>query len=81
MDKFLQKGAIRNLRELTKEQKKLLDIWFNKNKENIGISFDVQSNDNFSNELYEKLQKINDTEVLNVNINSYIVDKLMEIEN
>jgi len=68
------------MRELTKKQKRILDLWFNKHKNELqaGICFfQLDKCDFFSNELYEKLEKIHDTEILYQSINRYISDKGM----
>lgn len=71
------------MRTLTKHQKKLLNNWFEENKEKLldrgGILFfDVGECDLFSGELYQRLQQINDTEILYQNINRYISDRGIE---
>ena len=68
------------MRNLTTEQKKLLNQWYEKNKEEIqaGICFfQIDKCDLFPYELLEKLEQINDTEVLVQNINNYISEKGM----
>jgi|GEM_PF-1747191 len=66
------------MRQLTKKQKNLLDKWYSENKEDIqtGICFFNWSDcEQFPFELFEKLEKINDTEILAQEINRYISDK------
>lgn len=68
------------MRQLTRKQKKLLDEWYEENKEYIqsGIMFfDLGDCDCFSSILLKKLEKINDTEILYQEINRYISDKGM----
>ena len=66
------------MRSLTRKQKKLLDEWYTKQKEN-GRSFnycwDVQHDENFSGELYETIDAINPCEIFYQNVNHYIQDK------
>ena len=64
------------MRQLTKKQKQLLDQWYEQNKNNLVIGFDIQYNDNFSYELIQKLEEINDTEILVQEVNRYINDKI-----
>jgi len=68
------------MRTLTAKQKKLLDKWYeeNKSKTYIGYFFDLEKCEAFSLELLEKLEEINDTEILYQAINSYIGDKVMK---
>ena len=69
------------MRKLTKEQKKLLDKWYNKQKEkgkNFTIFYDIDKDDNFSWKLFEDIEKINPCELLWSNINNYIIDKRNE---
>jgi len=68
------------MRGLTAKQKKLLDKWYkeNKSKTHIGILFDLGKCEAFSLELLERLEEINDTEILYQAINSYIADKVMK---
>lgn len=66
------------MRNLTKKQKKLLDIWYNKNKDLIQIGlrfFQWDKCEYFDLEFFEQLEKINDTEILSQNINNYIGEK------
>jgi len=66
------------MRNLTKKQKNLLDIWYEKNKKDIEIGrafFDLGKCDLFPYELLQELEQIHDTEILYQNINNYISDK------
>ena len=67
------------MRRLTAKQKKLLDKWYeeNKNKTHIGYFFDLGKCEVFSLELLQKLEEINDTEILYQEINRYIGDKVI----
>lgn len=67
------------MRKLTIRQKKLLDKWYeeNKNKPSMTCFFDLERCEAFSLELLEKLEKINNTEILYQEINRYIGDKIM----
>ena len=69
------------MRELTIRQKKLLDKWYEENKNETGVTcfFDLQQCEAFPLELMEKLEKINDTEILYQEINRYIGDKVVDI--
>jgi len=68
------------MRKLTIRQKGLLDKWYkeNKNKTNMTCFFDLEKCKAFSLELLEKLEEINDTEILYQEINRYIADKVMK---
>jgi len=66
------------MRGLTAKQKKLLDEWYNKNKDKIQqgrVFFKWDKCKYFSLELYEQLEQINDTEILSQSINNYIQEK------
>ena len=66
------------MRDLTCKQKRLLDKWYEWNKEFIQIGliwFEWSKCDFFSLELFEQLEAINDTEILSQNVNRYITDK------
>ena len=66
------------MRDLTRKQKRLLDKWYEWNKEFIQIGliwFEWGKCDFFSLELFEQLEAINDTEILSQNVNRYIADK------
>lgn len=66
------------MRRLNAKQKKLLDIWYEKNKEGIEagrLFFDLGKCDLFNLDFYEELQKINDFEILYQEINNYIQEK------
>lgn len=68
------------MRTLTQKQKKLLDVWYEKNKNYIqtGInSFNWEDCKYFPIELYDALEKINNSEILSQEINRYISDKGM----
>lgn len=68
------------MRRLTIRQKKLLNKWYeeNKNKPDMTCFFDLEKCEKFSLELLEKLEAINNSEILYQEINSYIIDKIME---
>lgn len=65
-------------RSLNKKQKKLLDKWFeqNKDKTHIGTFFDLGKCDLFSYDLLKQLEQINDFEILYQATNRYIGDKV-----
>lgn len=60
------------MRELTVKQKQLLDKWFSKEKNNIGIRFDCETSSYFPYVLYSQIKRLNDSEILNQNINNYV---------
>jgi len=64
------------MRKLTIRQKKLLDEWYeeNKNKPSMTHFFDMGINV----ELLEKLEEINNTEILYQEINRYMGDKITD---
>jgi len=64
------------MRTLTKKQKKLLDKWYEQNKDVPGLAAcDVVQLKEFSYDFLCELEEINDTEVLYQEINRYISDK------
>ena len=68
------------MRQLTKKQKKMLDIWYNQQKakgKTFGLWWDVKDDDDFSGELYQEIDNINPCEIFYQNVNSYIHDKSM----
>lgn len=64
------------MRALTKKQKNLLDKWFEQDKEEKSKMRDIMF-EIISCGLFETLEKINDTEILYQNVNSYITDKII----
>ena len=68
------------MRELTKEQKKLLTKWYKekeptqKEKMILGSINPLDSWENLSLEQIEKLEEINDTEILYQNVNNFLDD-------
>jgi len=69
------------MRDLTREQKKLLDNWYEEQKEKgkeFGLWWKVDKDDDFSYELYEKIDDINPCEIFYQNVNNYIQDKEMK---
>ena len=69
------------MRTLTRKQKNILDKWYEENKkalmEHGNGFFNLAKCADFPFELLERLQEINDTEVLHQEINRYISDKTM----
>lgn len=68
------------MRQLTKKQKKMLDIWYNEYKakgKTFGLWWDVKDDDDFSGELYQQIDDINPCEIFYQNVNHYIHDKSM----
>lgn len=67
------------MRQLTQKQKVLLEKWLNEAEPTLaekamGISNPIKSADDLTSEQYEELEKINDTEILYRNVNSFITD-------
>jgi len=67
------------MRDLTKEQKILLDNWYKRQPEEkiLGLNWSLSKDDDFTLELYDEIEKLNDTEILYQNIERYIQDKAM----
>lgn len=66
------------MRSLTKEQKKLLDNWYNEQKakgKSFGLWWKVDNDNNFPMELYEKIDSLNPCEIFYQNVNNYIQEK------
>jgi len=66
------------MRNLTRKQKALLDEWHKEQKDNgriLGFFWKVDEDDNFSSELFEKIDEINPCEMVYQNINEYISEK------
>jgi hypothetical protein len=61
------------LRELNKQQKKLLTEWYEANKNKVHLGFDIQS-EAFPYELFQRLETINDHETIVQNINRFLSD-------
>lgn len=61
------------MRGLYKKQKKILYKWFEQNKENIGLSFKAE---HLPTEIFEELERINDFETINAEIEGYVCDLL-----
>lgn len=60
------------------KQKKLLDNWYKEQKaqgREFGLAWQVDNDENFSGELYEKIDSINPCEIFHQNVNRYIQDK------
>ena len=67
------------MRDLTKQQKKLLTEWLNEAEPKnmlkmLGSTNPIKSVDDLSIDQWEKLEKINDTEVLYNKVNAFIDD-------
>ena len=67
---------VQALRQLTKKQKQLLDKFYEENKDDLPLCFQLEHYDKFNYDLMEELREINDTEILNQEINRYISDKV-----
>ena len=60
------------MRNLTRQQKKILDQWYNGEKtkgKSFGLWWDVRTDNDFSYELYEKLNDLNPCEIFYQNVN------------
>ena len=62
------------MRQLTSKQKRLLDAWAIKHPEHVNTFFSIDNCPDIY-DLYEKLEEINNTEILWSNVNRYISDK------
>lgn len=66
------------MRNLTAKQKKLIKNWYNEHSHLSGLGvFSLEHCDEFSYELLEELQEINDTEILHSCIERYVSDLAM----
>lgn len=68
------------MRSLTVRQKKLLDNWYNEQKakgKTFGLAWQVDDDDDFSGELYQKIDSLNPCEIFFQNVCRYIQDKSM----
>jgi len=65
------------MRGLTVKQKRLLDAWYEENKKDVWVGFDLGRCDNFPLSLLRQLEQINDSEILYPEINRYLQDKAM----
>ena len=66
------------MRQLTKKQKNLLDKWLQENSPLPGLAVCDAVQDYLPNELWQELERINDTEILYQNVNRYINDNCMK---
>lgn len=57
------------MRNLTRQQKKLLKEWFDKNYDG-GYKFDMA--DKIDNETYQKIEELHPTEIHYQNVNNYL---------
>jgi len=62
------------MRTLNKKQKKFLDAWIKKHKNDAGVAVDGVSL--LTSEEYETIEKMNDFETLYQQINNYIGDNV-----
>ena len=56
----------------------MLDVWFKEQKTSgrtLGYFWDVQDDEMFSGELYEKIDSLNPCEIFYQNVNNYIQEK------
>jgi len=63
------------MRKLNKEQKRLLDSWYERKKDNIGFSFEMKDLDYRT---YKYMAVLNDFETLYQEVTNYIQEKLFE---
>lgn len=66
------------MRDLTAKQKKMLNTWYNEQKANgkeFDYSWSVDTDEDFSGELYEAIDSINPCEIFYQNVNNYICNK------
>jgi hypothetical protein len=63
------------MRALNKKQKALLDGWIEKRHEDIGLSFKAED---LPNDLYFKIEALNNFEILNQAIEGYVIDHIFE---
>ena len=61
------------MRDLTSKQKKFLDKWYQEHKNELTI-WNIMSV--MSDEDYQTIEDMNDTEILYQNVNNYIADKI-----
>lgn len=61
-------------RQLNKEQKRLLDLWFEQEKDNVGLSFEMKDLDY---DLYKRIESLNDFEAIYSHVTDYIHEKVM----
>ena len=67
------------MRDLTREQKKLLDIWYNEQESQgrkLSPCWDIEKDWSFTGELFEEIDNINPCEIITQNINQYITSKI-----
>lgn len=79
---------ITNMRQLTAKQKKLLDNWIESQKDNSDLADAPFTNNRYSLgvddlpiDIYEKLENINDTEILYQEVDRYVYDQSNKILN
>ena len=68
------------MRNLTAKQKKMLDVWYNEQKakgKEFGYFWEVDNDEDFDSDLYERINAINPCEIFYQNVNEYIQDKAM----
>lgn len=71
------------MRNLTKKQKKMLDVYVVsqlKKGKNFGLIYNCDEDEDFTSELYVKIENINPSEVFYQNVNRYISDKVNDYE-
>lgn len=69
------------MRDLTSKQKKLLDKWYEEQKNAdrvLGLFWDVGKDMNFSTDLWNEIYELNPCEITYDNINNYISERVSE---
>lgn len=69
-----ENGGVKMARQLNKEQKRLLDLWFEQEKDNVGLSFEMKDLDY---DLYKRIESLNDFEAIYSHVTDYIHEKVM----
>ena len=65
------------MRDLTRKQKNILSKWYEENKATLN-SYCFDKINELPDKVYEELEKIHDTEILDQNINAYLEDVCFE---
>tara|TARA_R100000750_G_C2313639_1_gene83502 strand:- start:264 stop:512 length:249 start_codon:yes stop_codon:yes gene_type:complete len=68
------------MRQLTKKQKNILDKWMKENCPLAGLALCDVVEDYLPNDLWEELQRINNTEILWQEVNRYVNDNCMKYD-
>lgn len=65
------------MRALNKKQRRLLDEWFEENKDDVGLSFEPQ--EAFTWDFYCKLLRLGNFETVHQAMQNYILEKLSDL--